>query len=287
MKNTILKAYAKLNLSLNILPERGERGFFKVKFLNTHISLFDSVRISKINHRSLQINEPTIDQEKNIAFRAAELMFETFNIPGGVSINILKNIPLRAGLGGGSSDAAAVINGLVKLYGLSLEKDQRLSLVKKIGMDMCYCITGGLCRIEGIGDVVQRLPFKLPVLNLLVATPREKKSSTAWAYSIIDKENIGINRKKLEDLIVGIKSQNIIKIASNIHNDFESPISRYYPIVQQIKTSMMKHGAMNAVLAGSGLSVFGIFENDINILKAKSSLEKDEISCFITHTIDD
>ncbi len=286
MENTILKAYAKLNLSLNLLPELGERGYYNVQFINTQISLSDTVNISKLKQKSILINVPEITRDKNIAYRAARLLFDSCRLPGGISINILKKIPLRAGLGGGSCDAACVINGLEKLFDLNLARDRKLLFAKELGMDVCYCIIGGLCRIGGVGDVVQRLQYKMPVLNLLIATPNIKKPSTAWAYSVVNERDIGKNAEKIEQLIDAIRKRDIELIASNMHNDFEKPIQRYYPVTEEIKETMLKNGALNTLLAGSGLSVFGIFKDMEYIFKAKSNLEKRGFDCYIAQTID-
>jgi len=147
MENTILTAYAKINLSLNLFPQRGEGGYYRVRFLNTQVSLSDTVIISKTPDKSILINEPRIDERENIAYRAAKLMFAHFDLPGGVSIAIKKHIPLKAGLGGGSCDAGAVINGIVNLFGLDISISEKLILVKELGMDVCYCAVGGLCKV--------------------------------------------------------------------------------------------------------------------------------------------
>ncbi|MCK4804844.1 MAG: 4-(cytidine 5'-diphospho)-2-C-methyl-D-erythritol kinase [Spirochaetes bacterium] len=287
MDHITLKAYAKLNLSLNILPERGGGDYYRVQFLNIQVSLYDSVSIRKLKRKTILINEPTIDGKENIAYKAAKLMFDTFNLTDGFSIKISKCIPARAGLGGGSSDAAAVMNGLSVLFGLSLKEDERIHLAKKIGMDVCYCITGGLRRIGGIGDAVHRLPCRMPVLRLLIATPHVKKPSTGWAYSKIDVMKTGKYVKKLENLIKGIEKQDLKEISRNIHNDFEEPIQRHYPITKYLKEGMIKYGALNAMLAGSGLSVFGIFKGDKDIFRAKAVVERNDAACCIVHTVDD
>jgi 4-diphosphocytidyl-2-C-methyl-D-erythritol kinase len=138
MENMILTAHAKINLSLNLFPQRGKGGYFKVRFLNTQVTLSDTVIISKTADKSILINEPRIDESENIAYRAAQLMFRHFNLSGGVSISIKKRIPLKAGLGGGSCDAGAVINGISKLFGLDISESQKISLAEKLGMDVCY-----------------------------------------------------------------------------------------------------------------------------------------------------
>ena len=285
MESIELKAHAKLNLSLNILPERGERGFFKVDFLNTSISLHDTIRITKNNNATLTINETDIEGKTNVALEALKMMCETFHLSGGLSVNILKNVPLRAGLGGGSADAAAVIRGINALYGLELDTAQLLSIAKKIGMDVCYCVVGGLCRISGVGDIVQRLPFQVPDLNLLVATPRIKKPSTAWAYSIINKSDIGKKRSYLPHLLEGIEDLDIKKISRFLHNDFEKPMCTHFPIIEQIKDCRIYHGALGVMLAGSGLSVFGIFLNQWERTRAKKAIESCDVDCFCTMLI--
>jgi len=280
-----LKAHAKINLSLNILPEIGENGYYKVWFINISVSLYDSVKLTRTQGGGILINEPTVENTENIASRSAQLMFDTFKLPGGLSIHVTKRIPSRAGLGGGSTDAAAVMNGIIALYGLSMPIHERVGLAREIGMDVCYCIIGGLCRIEGIGDVVQSLPYDLPGAYILIATPVEKKPSTAWAYSILDKKEIGRQRDKLEMLTDGIKKKDLKCIADNLNNDFEKPVFRYFPKAKILKAHMLRSGALNAALAGSGLSVFGIFENSSAALRSKNELEQSGCTCYITHPV--
>jgi 4-diphosphocytidyl-2-C-methyl-D-erythritol kinase len=285
MENTILTAHAKINLSLNLFPQRGKGGYYKVRFLNTQVTLSDTVIISKTADKSILINEPRIDESENIAYRAAQLMFRHFNLSGGVSISIKKHIPLKAGLGGGSCDAGAVINGISKLFGLVISESQKLSLAEKLGMDVCYCSIGGLCMIEGVGQVVKKLPLMLPRLNLLISTPRTKKPSTEWAYSVVNEREIGKKIEKLDSLIKGIRNRDVEMIASNIHNDFERTVKSRYPIVSTIKRKMISHGALNSMMAGSGLSVFGIFIDEEGTLRAKNEIECMGHICHIVHTV--
>lgn len=286
MERKIFKAYAKLNLNIHLLPERGNTGYFNVQFVNTQISLFDTIELSRLKQNIININEGDIKKEQNIAFRAARLLFERYHVPGGVQIDITKRIPLRSGLGSGSTDAAAVINGLIELFGLKVERDEKVSLARILGMDVCYCIVGGLCRISGIGDIIEGLPYRMPVLDILIATPPLKKPSTAWAYSLLDERKIGKGIKNFEELMEGIRNQDGVKIANHLHNDFEKPVQREFPIVGDIKKIMIRYGAINTLLAGSGLSVFGIFENVRDLSKAKLELEDHGCQCFICQTID-
>jgi 4-diphosphocytidyl-2-C-methyl-D-erythritol kinase len=282
MKRNALAARAKLNLSLNVFPEKGERGYYRVRFLNTQLSLADSVEVRKTNAPTLLINRRQVDGGENIALRAARLMFETFGLPGGAAIRLRKRVPPRAGLGGGSADAAAVINGIDMLFGLSLKPEEKIELGKELGMDVCYCITGGLAVVEGIGDVVRPLEIPAPEMDVLVATPAERKSSTAWAYSVLDPASIGKAEKKLDLLIEGIARNNPRGIASCIHNDFQEPIERRFPVTRAIRECLLEHGALNAMLAGSGLSVFGIFENAAGMRRARRELEARGVECHQT-----
>jgi len=287
-KTINLKAYAKLNLSLNLLPERGNNGFFKVYFINTQVSLYDIITLKTLPINEIKINEDKIKKNDNIAFKAAKLIYKIYKIKNGIYIDILKNIPIKAGLGGGSSDAAAVINGLDMLHNLNIGKDEKIKLAKRLGMDVCYCIIGGLCNIKGIGDTIESIPYKIPELNILLAIPHLKKSSTGWAYSIINENQIGKKIKMFYKLIDGIKTQNLAKIVCNLHNDFEEPINHYYPFTKLLRKCMIENGALNAMLAGSGLSVFGVFKDKKQIHRAKESLEdtfKGQIDCYIANTL--
>jgi 4-diphosphocytidyl-2-C-methyl-D-erythritol kinase len=279
-----LTARAKLNLSLNVFPDRGERGYYRVRFLNTQLVLADSVVVRKTPEPTLLINNRQVDGGENIALRAARLMFETYGLPGGVAIRINKRVPPRAGLGGGSADAAAVINGVDGLFGLSLEPEEKITLGKKLGMDVCYCVTGGLAVVEGIGDVIRPLRLPAPELDILVATPPERKSSTAWAYSILDPASIGKAEKTLDLLIEGIARKSPHGIARGIHNDFQEPIERRFPVTRAIRECLLGNGALGAMLAGSGLSVFGIFEKAAGMKRARRELESKGIECHRTKT---
>jgi len=264
-----------------------------VKFINTQVTLHDSVTLCKIespeiklelNNAVQETDEP--ENENNLAFKTASLVKETFNLQGGILISINKNIPIRAGLGGGSADAAAVINGMEKLFNLPLSSKEKLSLAERLGMDVCYCVTGGLCRVEGTGERIEPLPYKLPPLNILIATPGAKKPGTSWAYSIIKENKIGKNLEKYDLLLEGIREKNEKVIAKNLHNDFESSIGAYFPVIMDIKNIILNSGAWGAQLAGSGLSVFGIFPDDNTLQHAVTTLENKDIKCMKVKPVD-
>ncbi len=284
MENTIQKAYAKLNLSLNLFPDLTDRGYFRVLFINTQAALYDEVAIRQTGE-GISINDPVIEKAENLALTAARLMAGRYSLPGGLGIDILKRIPARAGLGGGSADAAAVINGLSLLFGLRMSSENRCSLARELGMDVCYCVVGGLCRVEDSGDRVTKLPFCMPEIDTLIAVPRETKPSTAWAYSILQKDELGAGHKKVPILLDAIKKRDIPAIARNLHNDFQNPIEQHYPVTRFVREKMLESGALGALLAGSGLAVFGMFGSRAAMNDAREALEKEGMLCFSTRTV--
>ncbi len=284
MENTIQKAYAKLNLSLNLFPELTDRGYYRVLFINTQATLHDDVIIRQ-STEGIIINDIFIDGTANLALSAAQSVIKRYQISGGIRIDIKKHIPVRAGLGGGSADAAAVINGLSLLFGLDMSMEDRTALAGKLGMDVCYCVVGGLCSVEGGGDRVIKLLFETPAIDILIAVPPETKPSTAWAYSILKKEEMGKGREKVPVLLDALAQRDIPAIARNLHNDFQGPIERHYPVTGLLRKKMLESGALGALLAGSGLAVFGIFDNPAAMKDARAELEKEGARCIATHTL--
>ncbi|MFW6181191.1 MAG: 4-(cytidine 5'-diphospho)-2-C-methyl-D-erythritol kinase [Spirochaetota bacterium] len=274
MKNIKLRAPAKLNLSLNLLPRRGARGFFQVRFINVQAELHDLVTLS----RSPGGSGVTLNGEQapgdDLACRAAALVADSYGIRERIHIGLEKRIPVRAGLGGGSADAAAVINGMDALFSLGITERERVGLAGRLGMDVCYCVVGGLCAVGGIGDRVKRLSPSPPPLDLLIATPRVHKPSTAWAYRTVDPARIGMELEKIDELLAGIKHGDAKRIATSLHNDFEPSVGAYFPLVRRLKGGMLDRGALGALLAGSGLSVFGVFPGSEAMGEACSWLEE-------------
>jgi 4-diphosphocytidyl-2-C-methyl-D-erythritol kinase len=285
MGNLILHAPAKINLSLNVLPQRGRHGYYEVSFINTQVNLSDRLIIEPTDRPGIRLNGSAVDNKENLAYRAATLMMERYGLKGGVTLRIEKRIPLRAGLGGGSADAAAVINGLANHTGLHISPEEKNELAQMLGMDVCYCVVGGLCTVSGVGETVTRLPFPLPQLSLLIATPPVVKPSTGWAYSLLREEELGKSLERYKLLLQSIAQGDTYGIVGNLHNDFELPIERRFPLVASIKATMADEGADAAMLAGSGLSVFGIFSDMGAMQHAMEKLKKSGVQCFMTKTV--
>lgn len=278
----IIWAPAKLNLSLNILPQKRPDGLHPVKFLNCQISLFDQIKIQPSRKNQITYQPKQLLKPKNdLLSQALRLLPQKENL----KITVQKNIPIRAGLGGGSADAAALINYLNKKWQLNLSLQKRFSIGQRLGLDVVYCLLGGLCLVSGSGEKVTPLKIPLPKLHLLIITPQISKPSTAWAYQNLNLTKIGQNLPKLVKLKKAIKEKNLKSITQNLHNDFEYSIIKSFPQIDMIKKDLKKSGALNSLLCGSGLSVFGLFTTKNSAQKAFNILKNLYPTVFLTNTI--
>jgi len=286
VKKVTLRAYAKLNLGLNLLPEKTTSGYYKVYFINTQLKLSDRVKIKKLPTKNdIIVLSDEIEGKSNLAYEAAKTIKERYNIAEGLEIKIKKNIPIKAGLGGGSSDAASVISGMIEIFALNIDNGEKLQLAKHLGMDVCYCTIGGLCEVKGIGDEVYPLQIRTPRLNILLVIPANTKPSTGWAYARVREEDLGRNIDKINKLIEALKEGSIYNIAKYIHNDFERVMVREFSFLNDIKEAMLKYGALNASLAGSGLSIYGIFETKKLMKAAAIPFRKRGFRVICTETL--
>ena len=276
MKKITIRAPAKLNLNLHIFSKKKSTDYFPVKFINCQIDLSDEIILEKQKNK-IEVFSDAKDvplDEENLCFRAAHLLKEKVrNNELGVKIFIRKKIPVKSGLGGGSADGAQTLEGLLPLWKLKLTPRDIFKIALNLGTDVCYCLIGGICEVGGIGEKVRKLNITGPKIPIIVVTPKEKKPSTAWAYENLDVKRIGKNSYKAEKLPAAIKVKNINEIAKNLHNDFEYSIPKAYPMVNSIKKELLKSGALKAMLCGSGLSVFGIYQNKILARKAFNKLK--------------
>ncbi len=287
LKKITVPAFAKLNFNLHILPEKLSNGFFKVKFLNHQAVLADDVVLEETS-KGIELTCDDLNlacDETNLAYRAAQAICDWTKNTNGVKIRLKKKVPVTGGLGGGSADAAAVILGLDFLWDLKLTDQEKLEIAKDLGMDVCYSVIGGTCLIEGGGEKVSRLNFSLPKMTLLIVSPSTHKPSTAWAYKTLDPDKIGRNLGKLEKMIEAVKKKDVLSIAQNLHNDFEDSILKKYNEVEQIKEMMRKTGALGTLLAGSGLSVFGIYKDELAGKKAESAFLEKYPMTYLTGTL--
>ncbi|MBM3205254.1 4-(cytidine 5'-diphospho)-2-C-methyl-D-erythritol kinase [Candidatus Shapirobacteria bacterium] len=283
MKKIKLAAPAKINLGLSILKKL-QSGYHEVRFIFQQVSLFDRIYLQEIknddirvycNHQDIPLNQI------NTVYQAAMLVKKTMKIKTGIAVNIEKNIPLAAGLGGGSSDAAQTLLGLNKIWNLGLNTKDLIRFGLKIGMDVAYQLVGGTKLATHLGEKLQKLPV-LPPIYLVLCKPNVEVS-THWAYQHVDYSQIG--QKQLNELIEAIKQKDVKKIAQNLHNDFEFWVPNFYPAILKIKQKMLKAGALGAMMSGSGPTVFGICPNQATAGKIAQTLKKDYQQTFVVENL--
>ncbi|SCZ00135.1 4-(cytidine 5'-diphospho)-2-C-methyl-D-erythritol kinase [Alkaliphilus peptidifermentans] len=270
MNKIQLKSRAKINLSLDVLRKRPD-GYHEVEMIMHQIDLFD--RVTLINREDNEIKIYTscgyIPKDSgNIAFKGASLLRDTLGINKGIDIHIEKRIPVAAGLAGGSSNAAAVILGLNRLWNLKLSQNELMELGVKIGADVPFCILGGAALAEGIG---QRLTPIIGLKNVWVVISKPSISvSTAEVYGQLNLLNIESKRPNTPLLLKAVESGDIATLAQNMKNVLETVTEENYPIITEIKKKMMEYNAIGSMMSGSGPTVFGIFKN---YQRAKSAYE--------------
>lgn len=259
MLNTIeLKALAKINLGLDVLGKR-ENGYHDVKMVMQTIYLYDNVTLSKTEEPGIEVKTNLFYlpvDENNIAYKAAKLLIDEFQIPYGVSIQLEKHIPVAAGLAGGSSNAAAVLVGMNRLFSLGLSREELMERGVQLGADVPYCIMRGTVLAEGIGEVLTPLP-PLPKCYVLIAKPGISVS-TKVVYEKLDSQVIE-KHPDIDGILAGLEAGDLSKICDSMGNVLEKVTIEDYPEIEQIKNAMKESGAINAMMSGSGPTVFGIF----------------------------
>ena len=269
MKKIQLKARAKINLSLDVLGKRPD-GYHDVQMIMQQIDLFDLVTLEEVIGSDITIVSqcPFIPQDSNnIAYKAAALIKDRFNIKKGLHITIDKNIPVAAGLAGGSTNAAAVLLGLNELWRLELTLDELMVLGAKLGADVPFCIMGGAAYAEGVGEILTPIDG-LKNVWLVVAKPAIS-ISTAEVYKQLDLSKIS-ERPNTELLLSAINSGDINLLSKNMYNLLETVSEIRFPVIKEIKNKMLEYNAIGSMMSGSGPTVFGIFKG---YERAKSAYE--------------
>lgn len=269
MKDISVKALAKINLGLDVVRKR-EDGYHEVRMVMQTIHLFDRLEIEKnqSGHITMKTNLSFLPtNENNLVYKAAKLLVDEFHIKDGIHVDLKKHIPVAAGMAGGSTDAAAVLYGVNKIFNLGLTKEQLMERGVKIGADVPYCIMRGTALAEGIGEELSALPpmVKCPVL---IAKPAINVS-TKFVYENLKLDDT-IVHPDIDQLVTDIRKKDLQQIASHMGNVLETVTIPAYPIIADIKNHMMEHGAINSMMSGSGPTVFGLFENEET---AKSAYE--------------
>ncbi len=264
-----IKANAKINFSLSVCGKRAD-GYHLIDTVMHSVSLFDNVLIEKSDEISVFCGD--MPQNENIAFKAARLFFEKTGISGGAEIKIEKNIPMSAGLGGGSADAAAVLVGLDKLYNTSLSYNLLCEMAVTLGADVPFFIKGGCMRSEGIGEILT--PQKPLEKGYILLAKAEKKPSTAEMYRQIDaKETVLADT---EGVLKAISENNLASLGDKLYNAFET-------VWQQspLKNELLKTNAKAVALTGSGPTWFAVFDDYNTALTAEKQLKEKNIACWL------
>ncbi len=273
MREIELKALAKINLGLDVLGRR-ENGYHDVRMIMQSIYLYDDVKIERKTAPGIELSSnlyflPTGDG--NIAYKAAQMLMDEFEIEEGVRITLNKHIPVAAGMAGGSSNAAAVLFGMNRLFGLRLSQEELMERGVKLGADVPYCIMRGTVLAEGIGEKLKVLP-SMPKCTVLIAKP-SVSVSTKLVYEALDSSDI-IAHPNIDGLMEALEKGSLRGIASCMGNVLEEVTVPMYPVIEEIKQVMKDCGALNAMMSGSGPTVFGLFENKMAARNAQSRIRE-------------
>ena len=277
MKAIKLNAPAKINLLLDIIKLL-PNGYHSLFMVMQSVDLCDEVEVTlrddgKITLECSEKALPT--DEKNIAYKAAVKFFEASNLNFGADIKLTKNIPFEAGLAGGSTDAAAVLKALNTLCKTKLTNEELCRIGVKLGADVPYCIMRGTVLAEGIGEILTPLPA-MPKCAILIAKPNISVS-TKMVYEALDAKEIE-RHPDIEGILDGLEKGDLARVASSMGNVLEAVTIERYPVIEEIKTAMKEEGALNAMMSGSGPTVFGIFEDKTKAREAQQHLRQKRLA---------
>lgn len=272
-----LRAMAKINLGLDVVRKR-EDGYHEVRMIMQTIQMYDVLTMEKRKQPGivLRTNLPYVpSDERNLVWKAVKLLMDEFRIGEGVSMDLEKFIPVAAGMAGGSSDAAAAMVGINRMFELGLTQEELMERAVNIGADVPYCIMRGTALAEGIGEKLTRLPA-LPDCYILVGKPGVNVS-TKLAYENLKLDEIQ-RHPDIEGQIQAIRAGDLYGMAQKMENVFEPGIIREYPVIAQIKKLMEECGAVKAMMSGSGPTVFGVFDDKERLSYACRKLKKSHLA---------
>jgi 4-diphosphocytidyl-2-C-methyl-D-erythritol kinase len=265
-----IKAPAKINLSLDVLHKR-EDGFHEVEMIMTTVDLADRIELTLLEENKIiiDVSEGFVPSDnRNLAFQAAQLLKDRFNVEKGVRISIQKNIPVSAGLAGGSSDAAATLRGLNELWNLGLSLDELANLGAKIGSDVSFCVYGGTALATGRGEKIKHISAPPPCWIILAKPPIGV--STAEVYRNLKLEDL--SHPDIMKMSSAIEARDYEEICQQLGNVLETVTFKLYPEVQRIKDQMLRFGADGVLMSGSGPTVFGIVKHESRMLRIYNGL---------------
>lgn len=280
-----IKAYAKINIGLDVLRRR-EDGYHEVRMIMQNIDVFDELSIEKAPEGiSIETDSGELPvNEDNLIYKAAKLFKSECNIDGGIKVFLKKNIPVAAGLAGGSTDAAATLIAMNEIFETGLSEEDLMKIGVRIGADVPYCIMGGTVLSEGIGEILTPIE-KCPKVRILLAKP-PVGVSTAYVYKNLKLDTV--THPDIDAIMEAISDSDIKKMSDSLGNVLESVTIPANPVIADIKKIMKDSGAIGALMSGSGPSVFGVFGSDEDVDRAYDALSESGLvkDLFKTWTVD-
>lgn len=255
-----LKAMAKINLGLDVVGKR-EDGYHEVRMIMQTVQLHDELILTEIPEPGIRMttNLPYVPvNSNNLAYRAADLLMQEFHISQGLEIRLTKRIPVAAGMAGGSSDAAAAFVGVNRIFRLGLSKRELMERAVQIGADVPYCLLRGTALAEGIGERLTPLP-PMPACHILIGKPGVSLS-TRYVYGNLRADEI-TDHPDIDGMLAAIEEGSLPGVTERMANVLEEVSIAAHPVIGEIKKHMKEHGAMGALMSGSGPTVFGIFDS--------------------------
>ncbi len=272
-----LRATAKINLALDVLRKR-EDGYHEVRMVMQMVDMYDQIRLTARRNEPgihMTTNLPYIPaNEGNLAYKAAKILMDEKGVTDGLDIELEKFIPVAAGLAGGSSDAAMTMIGVNRIFHLGFTNQELMDRAKQIGADVPYCILQGTALSEGIGEILTPLP-NMPDCRILLCKPNISVS-TKEVYTNLHANELKVH-PDIDGMLEAIRNQDLRGIAepSRMSNVLETVTSVRYPVIEDIKAKMMEMGALNAIMSGSGPTVFGIFDDRDKSEAARTRLKQE------------
>jgi 4-diphosphocytidyl-2-C-methyl-D-erythritol kinase len=256
------KARAKINLGLDVCG-RLANGYHEVKMVMQTVDIYDELEFKRRRDPDIILSVSSRDNlgdlSNNLIFKAAKLMKERYGIKQGIEIRLTKNIPVAAGMAGGSTDAATTMHAMNEMFELGLSKDQLMEQALQLGADIPFCVLGGTALAEGIGEKLSVLPAP-PKASVLVVTP-PINVSTKWVYEKLDIASLE-SHPDIAAMVEALNQGNLKGITDKMENVLEVVTQKEYPIISDIKKMMLGSGAMNSLMSGSGPSIFGVFRDE-------------------------
>lgn len=273
MEDTLqLKAYAKINLALDVVGKR-EDGYHEVRMIMQTVKLYDKLTFRLLEEDAIRLKTNVgflPCDENNLIYKAVRCLKEQYHVKQGMEIDLYKCIPVAAGMAGGSTDCAAALIGASKLFGLHLDKQTLMKIGVRLGADVPYCIMRGTALSEGIGEILTPLP-SIPDCKILIAKP-PVGVSTQFVYEHLDEQGIETH-PDVDGMVQAIREGNLLGITNRMGNVLENVTIPEYPVIDQIKKCMIEQGALNAMMSGSGPTVFGIYEDREKAEKTKRIIQ--------------